>query len=206
MNQVDVEGARTHILQRLGETDFLKPRSRKTETGEYHPHARNATNVEPEHLITYIVNMRCGGHSKEYKCHRHPDYRLTGPTDKLIKSPPHPCADVEKQEVAPQGNTHEAKGIDHQHPASHCRGMNIVVIARIDKGRQSNSQRQPWSPPLTRPYNQHIEDEELKEHECEPIASLQRPQLLEELWRRCQQQQEDKRGQDLHHELMAHIG
>ena len=81
--------------------------------------------------------------------------------------------------------------------------MKDVVISGTAKSRQSDNQDYPRSPPGAKTCYQQIDYEELKQYECEPVAAFQGAQLMEELWRGSQKQEEDKGGQQLDHRLMT---
>ena len=55
---------------------------------------------------------------------------------------------------------------------------------------------------FTSSYNEHIKYKELKEHKRKPIAAFQSTQLMEELRRRRQKQEEDESWHQLNHCLM----
>lgn len=80
----------------------------------------------------------------------------------------------------------------------------VLLAAKVERANRDSQCHQPTSTPTTAD-GKHINQEKLKQCEGEPIATLQRPQLMEELWRRCQQQQKDERRHDLYHELMTDI-
>lgn len=81
--------------------------------------------------------------------------------------------------------------------------MKDVVISGTAKSRQSDDQDYPRSPPEPKTCYQQIDHEELKQYECEPVTAFQGAQLMEELWRGSQKQEEDQGGQQLDHRLMT---
>jgi hypothetical protein len=81
--------------------------------------------------------------------------------------------------------------------------MKDVVISGTTKSRQGAGQDYPRPPPGPKTCYQQIEHEELKQYECEPVTAFQGAQLMEELWRGSQKQEEDKGGQQLDHRLMT---
>lgn len=81
--------------------------------------------------------------------------------------------------------------------------MKDVVISGTAKSRQSDDQDYPRSPLGPKTSYQQIDHEEFKQHECEPVAAFQGAQLMEELWRWSEKQEEDQGGQQLDHRLMT---
>ena len=81
--------------------------------------------------------------------------------------------------------------------------MKDIVISGTAKSRRSDDQDYPRSPPGSKTCYQQINYEELKQYEREPVAAFQGTQLMEELWRGSQKQEEDKGGQQLDHRLMT---
>jgi hypothetical protein len=78
-----------------------------------------------------------------------------------------------------------------------------VVISGTAKSRQSDDQDYPRPPLGPKTSYQQIDHEEFKQHECEPVAAFQGAQLMEELWRWSQKQEEYQGGQQLDHRLMT---
>ena len=149
--------------------------------------------------------MRRGSNQEKSQRNEQKNNRFIRPPNKLIEMSTHPGSDIEKQEKSPSGNAQKTRELYRIQLPSYSRRTDAIIIPGIDKATHRDCQRHQERPFPTNADDDHIEDEILKKRKSEPISALQGAQLMEELWRRSQQKQEDKRWYDLHHELMANI-
>jgi hypothetical protein len=147
--------------------------------------------------------MGCGSNQEKGYKNKNDNRRFACPSDKGIKVPSHPSSNIKEQEKSPSRNTQEAKHIDNNQLIAFSRGSDTVVVPGIDESWYRNGECQNRCPSSTHTDNHHIEDKELKEYECKPVATFQGTKLVEELWRRCQQKQENESWHNLHHKLLV---
>ena len=112
----------------------------------------------------------------------------------------HPSTNIKEKKETPQRKTEKAKNVGNREMRRH---KVLIAIGVVEKRQRCQQQSQHPTPPSSQTFKKHIEDEQLEKHESKPIATFIGTQLMEEHGWWSQQEQKDKRRNQLHHCLMT---